>query len=156
MNEISVDCWNTSKGETQTMYHFKPIEEFKATAAISRLARSHVISDHPGFEPNLAMGTITLNMHHDIFAQTNTEEKQNKNESVVPELTDYLLANKIAENLVEQKAMELELEAKQATGILNSLDDTDDGTTHKFLNITFTENVTCQSCNKKVICPNYL
>lgn len=89
LNELAVDCWNTSKGETQTTCHFNPIEEFKvkahlhneltdkrkfahlefrkATAAIARLTRSHVISDHPGFEPSLTMGAITVNVQHTLL-----------------------------------------------------------------------------------------
>lgn len=171
MNEITVDCWNTSKGETQTMYHFNPIEEFKATATIARLVRSHVISDHPGFEPNLMVGTVTLNIQHDISAAaaatnssssiSDVEETTSNNGSSSKTIREEavadekIVANKIGDDLVEMKKLELDLESKHPTGLLlaaaNLSDDVeDDGTTHKFININFTETVTCQSCNKKV------
>lgn len=66
-----------------------------------------------------------------------------------------MLANKIADELVENKQVEMEIESRygvlpSAAGYRNFDDVEDDGTMHKFMNITFNETVTCQSCNKKV------
>jgi hypothetical protein len=154
------------------MFHFHPIEEFKATAAIGRLTRSHVISDHPGFDPNLTMGTITLNIRHSLTGpnsggektssgsdtssaetpQANDEAKALISEtSVANSDQEKVVANTIADVLVEQKKAEVDLESRHPTGLLTNFEDVeDDGTTHKFMNITFTETVSCQSCNKKV------
>lgn len=174
LNEVTVDCWHTSKGETQSLYHFNPIEEFKATAAITRLTRSHVINDHPGYEPTLAMGTVTLNIQHTITNDSSnsptqvatpttgnvqdksmTSSSESSGGSPTSRCDEKSLANQIADELVEQKATEIELEKKNWNGIAGAgvgfEDVEDDGTTHKFVNITFTETVICQSCNKKVI-----
>ena len=155
------------------MFHFHPIEEFKATAAIGRLTRSHVISDHPGFDPNLTMGTITLNIRHSLTGPTNsggekTSSGSDTSSAETPQANDEakalisetavassdqekVVANTIADVLVEQKKAEVELESRHPTGLLTNFEDVeDDGTTHKFMNITFTETVSCQSCNKKV------
>lgn len=170
----------------QATYHFNPIEEFKATAAISRLTRSHVINDHPGYEPSLAMGTITVNIQHNLdpsqpsdqqpqsvtvkttattatnlstsssessssSSSSSPSQQNSKNSSSISRSIDEKsLANTIAQELVEQKEKEIELIKKNWNGGGFVDDVEDDGTTHKFVNITFTETVTCQSCNKKV------
>ncbi len=72
VNELNVDCWMTSKGETQTTAYFKPLEELKAASIISRITRSHVVSDHPGFDPNMSVGTLTLNVNHRINTSTSS------------------------------------------------------------------------------------
>jgi hypothetical protein len=64
LHEICLDCWNTLKGETQSCVYFRPVEEPRASAAVSRLARSHVISNHPGFDSQIAVGALTFNMQH--------------------------------------------------------------------------------------------
>lgn len=173
----------------QSVYHFNPIEEFKATAAISRLTRSHVINDHPGYDPSVAMGTITLNIQHNLspnesnssYPEENTGgnasgvvlgsqssttttssseagsasssplSQKTKGECGINEIDEKSVANTVAQDLVEQKATELELSKKNWNGLTGYFEDVeDDGTTHKFVNITFTETVICQSCNKKV------
>ena len=81
--EINVDCWNTIQGETQSTIHFSPLDELKASA-ISKLSHSHVISDHPGFDSCLSVGSITLKFKHvlpssadqDSFSSVDDEKKE--------------------------------------------------------------------------------
>jgi hypothetical protein len=127
-----VDCWHTSKGESQSLLYFKPIEELKASA-ISKLTRSHVISDHPGFDSNLSVGALVVNFQHKI------------------ETTKEQLTHSIADELISQNHLETELSAQitdsQANGGLAEIDD---GSIHKFVNVTFNDMVVCEFCNKKI------
>lgn len=149
MHEVSVDCWNTSKGETQSTVHFQPLDELKASA-ISRLTKSHVISDHPGFDSKLSVGTLTLNFQHVLDSCTNEGEQisVNSKDTRKDSLSSQTIANKIGDELVEQNLLETDLNKKLAEGALE--EDNDDGSIHKFVNVQFNENVFCKFCNKKV------
>jgi hypothetical protein len=50
--EVSVDCYNTLKGETQSTIHFSPLEETKASSSssisVTKLAKAHPLNDHLG------------------------------------------------------------------------------------------------------------
>lgn len=110
--EINVDCWNTTKGETQSTVHFKPIDELKASA-ISKLTHSHVISDHPGFDSCLSVGSITMNFQHDLTKsatqnslvdKNDSRENINENDGQEP---DYLLdSNEIDSNSLTRNESE--------------------------------------------------
>ena len=147
MCEINVDCWNTSKGETQTTVHFSPLDEFKASAA-SKLSRSHVISDHPGFDSSISVGALTINFQHklkkDQDTTTTTEAQQIENDEVdIPQLTET-----IVEELVEQNKNQIIFHKTEK--ILND-NLVDDGSIHKFYSVQFNESVACEFCHKKVI-----
>ncbi len=153
LHECIVDCWNVSKGETQTTVHFRPIEELKASA-ISRVIKSHVLASHPGFDSNLSVGSLTLNIQHKL-AEKSDKTNLNDNEDIDLVELNQNVSNKIADELVEQKALETELNKKLADGILpsftnSSTGDSDDGSIHKFLNVQFNDITICEFCNKKV------
>ncbi|CAF0799003.1 unnamed protein product [Brachionus calyciflorus] len=144
LNELAVDCWSTSKGETQTVYFFRPIEELKASA-ISKIAKSHVISDHLGFDSNIALGNLTINFQHSLDESSDIDEPN--------------LAIQIAKDLVDNNLLECEL-VKQENNRNNNLDlnvpdndlnnDNDDCSLHKFVNVQFNRMVLCETCNKKI------
>jgi hypothetical protein len=73
VHELCVDCWLTSGGETRRSAHFTPIggeEGLRGAAAVvSRITRSHVLSDHPGFDANVAVGMLTMSVNHQLVAQ---------------------------------------------------------------------------------------
>jgi hypothetical protein len=116
VNELNVDCWMTSKGETQTTAYFKPLEELKASSIISRFLdfkiqieififlfffklifvylsrnpRNHVISDHPGFDPNISVGCLTLHVSHRLHSLS---PSANSTSSVTPPPSSSSQAN---------------------------------------------------------------
>jgi hypothetical protein len=134
LNEISVDCWNTNKGETESTIYFKPLEELKASA-ISKLTKSHVLSDHPGFDTTISIGSLTINFLHKINSKSENENLD--------------LASKVAEELVEQNLVEIELNKQIADSNMIG-NEVDDGSIHKFLNVQFNDMVVCEFCNKKI------
>ena len=154
LHECIVDCWNVSKGETQTTIHFRPIEELKASA-ISRVIKSHVLASHPGFDSNLSVGSLTLNIQHKL-AEPNDLSNVNNNIDVDLVELNQNVSNKIADELVEQKVLETELNKKLADGIsVNGINngangENDDGSIHKFVNVQFNDITICEFCNKKV------
>ncbi len=163
--EINIDCWNTSKGETQSKVHFKPIDEVKASAA-SRLARSHVISDHPGFDSCLSVGSITLGFHHNLVTDQNEQKSHSQQQSLeiksesnldsLPNEDNFIqnfnqnLTEKIVDELVEQNKLKLEFKKELSDPQANQAAFVDDGSIHKFTSIQFNEIVICEFCNKKV------
>jgi hypothetical protein len=154
LHECIVDCWNVSKGETQTTIHFRPVEELKASA-ISRVIKSHVLASHPGFDSNLSVGSLTLNIQHKL-AEPNNLSSVNNNEDIDLVELNQNVSNKIANELVEQKVLETELNKKLADGISvngitnGAIGENDDGSIHKFLNVQFNDITICEFCNKKV------
>lgn len=157
MNEINVDCWNTTKGETQTTVYFRPIEEFRASA-ISKLTRSHVISDNFGFDANISLGSLTLNIQHKLT--NNDSDQVNKDDNKV--LDSHDIASIIADDLLENKLIESELNKNVNLPNANNIGNNsiknnnsseslnDDASLHKFLNVQFNQMVNCEICNKKV------
>ena len=142
LNDINVDCWTTNKGETQSTIYFKPVEELKASA-ISKLTKSHVISDHPGFDANISIGSLTVNFVHKLNMNGSIQQSENSKKSLN-------LASKIADELVEQNLVEAELNKQIANSTLMS-NEVDDGSIHKFINVQFNDTVICEFCNKKVV-----
>jgi len=145
LHEINVDCWNTSKGETQTTVHFNPLDEFKASAASAKLSRSHVISDHPGFDSSLSVGSLTINFQHvlKISHQVSTTSANQLNQN----FDERKITDTIVEELVEQNIIQTNI--SKSDNINNELSN-DDGSIHKFVSIQFNESVACEFCNKKV------
>ena len=142
--EINVDCWNTSKGETQSTVNFKPIDELKASAA-SRIVRPHVLSEHPGFDASLAIGTLTVNMQHKLTAPEIRRESSLSEEEPAKEIDiSRRVSDIVAEEIVEKKKFEQDLLNSKANseGDLEKM--------HKFISIQFNEGVSCDFCNKKV------
>lgn len=134
LNEISVDCWNTNKGETESTIYFKPLEELKASA-MSKLTKSHVLSDHPGFDANISIGSLTINFLHKLNTKSGDDSLD--------------LSSKVADELVEQNLVEIELNKQIAdTNLIGN--EVDDGSIHKFLNVQFNDMVVCEFCNKKI------
>lgn len=175
--EINVDCWNTTKGETQSTFHFSPIDELKASA-ISKLTHSHVVSDHPGFDACLSVGSLVLNFQHKLpprdkeISQLLSDESELNNKisskkeianaeneiSNYDELPESLdepnkeinLTNKIVNELIDQENLKIELKSQLSKPTLSKDDQVDDGSLHKFSILNFNEMVICEFCNKKV------
>ncbi len=174
--EINVDCWNTTKGETQSTVHFSPVDELKASA-ISKLSHSHVISDHPGFDSCLSVGSVTINFQHELPStdqdlsnlvskkslienaskkQENTSDEEQITTSVVDEELEQKkiamsLTDKIVNELIEQNLLREEFKKELTSFKTNNEQTVDDGSIHKFSIVNFNEIVMCEFCNKKVI-----
>jgi hypothetical protein len=137
INEINVDCWSTSKGESQsTCCYFNPIEEVTKASVISKLTKSHVLADHPGFDANISMGSLTVNFVHKL-------DKSIEETDLVGQISDQM----VEQNLVE---VELNKQINEGTLVTNGHDLVDDGSIHKFLNVQFNETVVCEFCSKKI------
>ena len=147
LHEINVDCWNTSKGETQTTVHFNPLDEFKASAASAKLSRSHVISDHPGFDSSLSVGSLTINFQHVLKKSQQVATSSSTNQCVNQNFDERQITDTIVEELVEQNIIQSSISKSENTNNESSIDD---GSIHKFVSIQFNESVACEFCNKKV------
>ena len=155
LHECIVDCWNVSKGETQTTINFRPIEELKASA-MSRIIKSHVLASHPGFDSNIAVGSLTLNIQHKLIDSSSENNNENINAENVDDLNELNqnVSSKIADELVGQKQFESEMNKKNVesntiNGYSGPISD-DDGSIHKFVNVSFNDITLCEFCNKKV------
>ena len=148
MHEINVDCWNTTKGETQTTVHFSPLDEFKASAATAKLSRSHVISDHPGFDSSLSVGTLTINFQHILKKSQITSSPPINVSQPEQDFDEKKLTETIVDELVEQNAIQSTISKSDQPNTESAVDD---GSIHKFVSIQFNESVACEFCNKKVI-----
>lgn len=169
--EINVDCWNTTKGETQSSVHFSPLDELKASA-ISKLSHSHVISDHPGFDSCLSVGSITLKFKHELPLDNEQESSRSESSASGGDLSDrndedYLLddvsdpetrpvvdpkdiTGTVVEQIVDQDRLRTELKSELANIGSKGVEQVDDGSIHKFSVINFNEMVLCEFCNRKV------
>jgi len=150
LNEINVDCWNTSKGETQTTAHFCPLDEFKASAASAKMSKSHVISTHAGFDSSLSVGSLTLNFQHKLKKTLVQDQLQpaivGQDQLSVVEIDEKKLTDTIVDELNEQNLIQTNFSKseKESESII------DDGSIHKFVPIQFNESVACEFCNKKI------
>lgn len=137
LNELAIDCWSTTKGESQSTFYFKPIEELRASA-VSKMAKSHVISDHLGFDYNVAIGNLTINFQHFI----NKKDMEKKD-----------ISAKIGQEIIDKSQLD-QTASKQSADIgehgvdLNS--QSDDGSVHKFMSVQFNQIVNCEICKKKI------
>jgi hypothetical protein len=152
LHEICIDCWNTLKGETQSCVYFRPVEEPRASAAVSRLARSHVISNHPGFDSQIAVGALTFNMQHKMTssqtaslvgakdstssllsinsASTNINNNSSSDEEGKAQLTSLSNKNiveKIVDELIEQNSMQSEFNRRERD-LLSNINSSINGT----------------------------
>ena len=100
-----------------------------------------MISDHPGFDPKCSIGLLTLHIKQKLEIDESADCLQVDKKEIV---------NMIGENLIEHNNIEKEIRKKNEDGLFNELNETDDGSIHKFINITFTESKMCEFCNKKV------
>lgn len=138
LNELVIDCWSTTKGESQSTFYFKPIEEMRASA-VSRITKSHVISDHFGFDCNMALGNLTINFQHLINNQQVTEKKE--------------IASRIAQEIVEKCSSDQEKKNQTADTGDNAIGpntENDDGSVHKFMFVQFNQIVNCEICKRKI------
>lgn len=172
LNEVTVDCWNTTKGETQSSIHFSPLDELKASA-ISKLSHSHVISDHPGFDSCLSVGSITLKFKHELplendqesvrseSSATNGDDLSDRNDEDFllddasdPETVSVVdpkdITGTVVEQIVDQDRLAMEFKGELANIGPKGLEQIDDGSIHKFSVINFNEMVVCEFCNRKV------
>ena len=197
LHECILDCWNTSKGETQTTVQFKPVEVLGRASAISRSIRPHAISDHPGFDANLAHGSLTLNIRHKLdyaklqqqtpeaatapIANDRNQQQQQQQDNLRGEdasLTDEKrLSGTIADELIAQYERESDINKRNVQlqmrnningyhadvkddigggggggggiGGASSLVANDDSQ-HKFVQVHFSDYVTCEFCTKKI------
>ena len=121
--ELSVDCWLTSRGETQSFAYFKPLEEMKAASVISRLPRSHVISDHPGFDPNVSIGLISLNFKHKLNPDENNPTPPSAPTLHVPSISVTNTDQSFPEGLVMRT--DIEQQQQQQASNLVTVDEKD-------------------------------
>lgn len=138
LNELAIDCWSTTKGESQSTFYFKPIEEMRASA-VSRITKSHVISDHFGFDCNMALGNLTVNFKHLIKNQHETDKKD--------------IASKIAQEIAEKCSSSQEKKnqtADMSDTITEANSENDDGSMHKFMFVQFNQIVNCEICKRKI------
>lgn len=172
LNEITVDCWNTTKGESQSSIHFCPLDELKASA-ISKLSHSHVISDHPGFDSCLSVGSITLKFKHELpqndqesvrsesSGATNGDDLSDRNDEdyllddasdpeTVPVVDPKDITGTVVEQIVDQDRLRMEFKGELANNDRKKLEQIDDGSIHKFSVINFNEMVMCEFCKRKV------
>ena len=151
LSEINVDCWNTSKGETQSTVHFTPIDELKASAS-TRLSHSHVISGHPGFDACLSVGSMIVNFKHNIEDSNQRPPTEPASDLIRTDSKNVGrdLSEKIASELVDQNKLEADYKFQLLNPDANLTNQVDDGSIHKFASIQFNDIVICEFCNKKV------
>lgn len=139
LNELAIDCWSTTKGESQSTFYFKPIEEFRASA-VSRITKSHVISDHFGFDCNVALGNLTINFQH--FISHTDINKKDISSKIAQEINSKAPASFNQDKSSRQFA---DMGGEASPAVIDS--ELDDGSVHKFMSIQFNQIVNCEICN---------
>ncbi len=154
---MSVDCCSTGQGETQSSVYFRPLAELKSSSVITKISRSHVISDHPGFDPNASIGLLVLHVQHNLDKCDDVESEEKKDQERYSstnlkknEIDKKEIVNIIGENLIDQYNIEREIRHNNEEGAYNYLDEINDDSTHKFITYICNDTKVCEYCNKKV------
>lgn len=116
-----------------------------------------MLSDHPGFNSNLTIGSLTVSFQHQLqsseLCESESLQQINQPTNANLEETKQFLANKIADELIEQKNIQSEFNKNQIVlnnNNLNGLIENADESAHKFIHYQFNDTVACEFCNKKV------